>query len=106
MHRFDNIPTLNTLSHVGLVGRDNQHKACVLQSKDCVGHTGENLEINQTGWRIGNTVSDEGTVENTIAINKNGTPSGHGRAAWAVLSHLVSTSCSFGCDTRQCHATA
>ena len=106
MHCLDNIPTLNTLSHVGLIGRDNQYKACVLQSKDCVGHTGKDFEISQTGWRIGHTGAHEGTVEDTIAINKNGTPCGYGRAAWAVLSHLVSTSCSFGCDTRQCQATA
>ena len=105
MHRLDHIPTLNPLSHIRLIGHDNQHKACLLQPKDCVGHAGEDLEISQAGWRIRHAVLYEGTVEDTIAVDKNGPLSGHGRA-WVVLSHLVSTSCSFGCETRQCQAAA
>src|SRR5436309_3653698 len=107
MHGFHHLTPLGPLGHIRLVGRDNQQKPGISQSKESLPDTRQNFEFDQRRWRIGFAVSQHGTVQHAIPVKKN-RPSSHAHrfAAFIVVSHLVPAVCNNGCDTRQCQTTA
>ena len=100
VHRFDGCLGLSSASHIGLVGNGNEQEPGRLQTGARFRNAIIKIKLRDTHRRIGTSLSDHRTVQNSIAIEKDCAP------PHFVLSHLVCAILSAGWETNRCHTTA
>jgi hypothetical protein len=104
VHRLNYCAVLGSPAYVWLVGGDDEEKPGSMQVPAGLNHAGEQLEGVKSLWGIRFARDDAGSVQDTIPIQEDGTPTQRNRHQ--TLSHFVCDCLSFGCDTRRCQTTA
>ena len=112
VHRLDDLARLCAASDIGLVRGDDEEEACCLQLRARVRDAGQEFKILHARGRVRLAVTDNGTIDDAIAIEEDGAfhrlflfQKFH-LAYHFVLSHFVSFTFSFGWETKRCHTTA
>ena len=100
VHGFDCFPGLCAAPDIGLIRDHDQEKSGVLQLFTAFRDAGIKLELDEIRGRKGESVADHRTIENAVAIEKNGA------LTYFVLSHFVCAVFSAGCETSKCQTTA
>src|SRR4029077_15628908 len=69
---------------IWLIGRDNEKKSNFFKKPACFGPPGQDFELFQAGRRIRLAITNQGSVDNTVTIQKDGPVFKVRRLAFAV----------------------
>ena len=100
VHGLNQFAALGSAPDIRLVRNYHQDETRLLQLRAAVRNVGINLELLQRRRRKWKTVANDGTIQDAVAIEKDGGP------AYFVLSHFVCAVFSAGCETSKCQTTA
>jgi len=102
MHGFDDFESLGASANIRLIGHHHELEAALPEKRTRFGCFRIELKFFHRLRRIGLSFTNDGRIENAIAVEKDGPV--HDFAV--ALSHLVWAWLIFGCETSRCQTTA
>lgn len=106
MYSLNYLPPQDSSGDIRLVGGEDQQEAGLVEGTQGFRHSWQDLQLLERRRRIPLAVLHPRPIDDTVPIKKNRPV--HKRYAFAVFavpSHLASTICNFGCETKQCQTT-